>query len=357
MVVRERAEGVPQLPHQHRGRDAAPGDVSDGEVEHPVRPPHGVVPVAADREPDTARVVAAGEVEPLDRRECVGQQAALQRDRDVVLSLVAARPVERSRRMLRMGEEQRLLGCRRGPVVGEQQRHRAGRAARLRPERQPVERARRRLELRDRLAEHRRELGSRERDVIGRLVRERCDRSDGRVVARKPVGAFGLERRDGQVGAVVLAHGNDHPGLRECGRQSGSERVRDLTGCGGISERLGELVPVPDLKPLGLLLASRAQQSPTDDAEHGEGCRADHRELEDEPPAGRREDGRGRAVDHRRPARRLGVGVGDDPAARAVEAADIGEHAFAALDPGEDGGVRGPRKARQRHLLAAPGRG
>ena len=92
VVVGEGAEGVPQLAHQDGSRDAAPGDVSDGEVEDPVRPPHGVVPVAADREPDTARVVAPGEVEAFDRRERVGQQAALQRDRDVVLSLVAAAP-------------------------------------------------------------------------------------------------------------------------------------------------------------------------------------------------------------------------------------------------------------------------
>ena len=152
-------------------------------MEHPVRPPHGVVPVAADREPDTAGVVAAREVEPLDRRQCVGQQAALQSDRDVVLSLLAARPVERSGRMLRMGKEQRLLGGLERPVIGEQKRHRAGRATCLGPEGQPVERVGRRLQLRDRLAEHRRELGSGERDVIGRLVRERCDRNDGRVVS------------------------------------------------------------------------------------------------------------------------------------------------------------------------------
>ena len=118
VVVREGAKRVPQLPHQHGGRNAAPGDVSDGQVEHPVRPPHGVVPVAADRETDTARVVAAREVEPLDRRQRLGQQAALQRDRDVVLSLVASRAGERSRRMLRVGDEQRLLGRAEGRSSG-----------------------------------------------------------------------------------------------------------------------------------------------------------------------------------------------------------------------------------------------
>ena len=290
VVVCQRAKGVPQLSHQHRGRDTAPGDVPHGQVEDPVRTPHGVVPVATDRKPDAACVVATREVEPLDRRQGFGQQAALERDRDVVLPLVAARPVERSRRVLRMGDEQRLLGPADGPLLGEQKRHRAGRATRLGPERQPVEQARRRLQLRDRLAEHRREIGSRERDVIGRLVRESCDRNDGRVVARKPVGTLGRERRDRQVRALVLAHGNDHQGMGECRRQSGSERSRDLARGGGVSEGLRELVPVPDLEPLRLLLASRAQQSPADDAEHGEGRCADHHELEEEPLAGRRED-------------------------------------------------------------------
>ena len=157
--------------------------------------------------------------------------------------------------------------------------------------------------------------------MIGRLVRERGDRIGGRVVARQPLGAGGLEGRDREVGAIVLAHGDDRPRLRERGGQRSSERLRDLARGGCVAERLSELVPLPDLEPLGLLLPSRAQQSPADDAQHRQGRGADDHELEEETIAGRREHGRSGTVDHRRPARRLGVGVGNDVPARAVEAA------------------------------------
>ena len=91
-------------------RDPAPGHVADREVDDPVRPAQRVVPVAADLEPDAARAVAAGEVDALDRGQRLGQQAALQRDRDLVLLLVAPRAGERAAGVLGLRGDERLVG-------------------------------------------------------------------------------------------------------------------------------------------------------------------------------------------------------------------------------------------------------
>ena len=70
---------------------------------------HGVVPVAADLEPDAARVVAPGELDALDLGERLGQQAALERDRDLVLAFERRGAVERRRRLLGVRRDQPLL--------------------------------------------------------------------------------------------------------------------------------------------------------------------------------------------------------------------------------------------------------
>ena len=90
VLVGERAVRVPQLAHQHGGGDAAAGHVADGEMHDPVGAAQRVVPVTADLEPDAAGAVAAGQVDAFDRGQRLGQQAALERDRDVVLLRVSA---------------------------------------------------------------------------------------------------------------------------------------------------------------------------------------------------------------------------------------------------------------------------
>ena len=144
VLVGERAEGIPELPHQHRGRDAAAGDVADGEVDDAVGPAHGVVPVAADLEPDPAGAVAAGEIERPRSRAAVRQQAPLQRHGDIVLLLVAARPRERAPGVVGVRGEEGVIGLVEHLVVREQERHRpdrapgAGGSAARRPSRVPA---------------------------------------------------------------------------------------------------------------------------------------------------------------------------------------------------------------------------
>ena len=133
VLVGERPERVAQLPHQYRGRDSASGHVSDGEVEDPVGPANRVVPVAADLETHAAGVVAPGELEALDDRELLGQQAPLERDGDVVLPLVPPSPGQRSGRVVGVGADERLVRIVERSLRGDEQRDRADRADRSPP--------------------------------------------------------------------------------------------------------------------------------------------------------------------------------------------------------------------------------
>ena len=88
MVVGVGAERVAQLSHQRRRRNAAARDVADADVHDPVGPLHDVVPVAADLEARAACLVAARGIDAGDPGE-LRQQAALERDGDAMLLLVA----------------------------------------------------------------------------------------------------------------------------------------------------------------------------------------------------------------------------------------------------------------------------
>ena len=89
------AEGVAELAHERGGRDALARHVADRDLDDAVGPPQHVEPVAPDLQARAPGLVARRRVDGLDRRN-VRQEAALQRDGDVVLLLVPQRPPHRA---------------------------------------------------------------------------------------------------------------------------------------------------------------------------------------------------------------------------------------------------------------------
>ena len=81
-------ERVAELAHRRRGAQAVAGHVAHHERDAPVGALEDVVPVAADGGAARARQVARRQLEAVDRRQPLGQQAALERLRDPVLALV-----------------------------------------------------------------------------------------------------------------------------------------------------------------------------------------------------------------------------------------------------------------------------
>ena len=142
VLVGVRAEGVPQLAHQHGGGHAVAGDVADGHVHDAVGAPDRVVPVAADQQAGAARVVAADQLDALDVGKVVGEQAALQPHGDLVLALERGRAVERLRGLLGVPGDLRLLALVQRMRVREQQAERAEAVAAAVHERRRVERVR-----------------------------------------------------------------------------------------------------------------------------------------------------------------------------------------------------------------------
>ena len=75
----------------------------------PVGAADGVVPVAADLDPGAARGVVARQFDAVDRRQRLGQQAVLERDREIVLALVEKRALDRLGDLLGERRQQRPL--------------------------------------------------------------------------------------------------------------------------------------------------------------------------------------------------------------------------------------------------------
>ena len=78
----------PELPHHARRLEPVAGDVADHEPDLPAGERDHVVPVAARLEPHLGGQVPSGEREPVDRREVLGEQCALERLGDPVLAVV-----------------------------------------------------------------------------------------------------------------------------------------------------------------------------------------------------------------------------------------------------------------------------
>ena len=257
VLVGERAEGVAELPHQHRGRDAAAGDVADGDVDDAVGAAHGVVPVPADLEPDRARVVAAREPEPFDHRQLVRQEAPLQRRGDIVLPLRVAGPPERPCCVVGVGGKEGVIGVVEHFVVREQERHRPDRAPGGGVHRERVDRAGGRHE---RLVE-RREDGS---DGLGlgdaeRRARQIAEPGDLDEPGRAPVDGAGVataERPRREAARLVVLEPDDDVRARERRRERVAERSRHFRGCRGLSQGLPQLVPTANLLLLGGDLAA-----------------------------------------------------------------------------------------------------
>ena len=82
------AERVAQLTHRRGGAQPVAHHVPHHQRHAPVGPLERVVPVAADRGAAAGRQVARRQPEPLDLRQPLRQQAALERLGDRVLALV-----------------------------------------------------------------------------------------------------------------------------------------------------------------------------------------------------------------------------------------------------------------------------
>ena len=142
MLVGVRPEGVSQLAHQDRGRHAVARDVADGDVHDAVRAPHGVVPVATDEEAGAARVVAADQLDALDLRQPIREQAALQAHGDLVLAFEGRGAVERLRRLLGVPGDLRLFALVERMRCANTRQRRAEAVAAAIDERRRVERVR-----------------------------------------------------------------------------------------------------------------------------------------------------------------------------------------------------------------------
>jgi hypothetical protein len=126
----QRADGAAQLSHR-AGRDKAPADdVSDDDADPAPRQLEGVVPVAADLEVLDRRVIQRCHLEPRVPQGGAGQQAALERVRDVTCLLMEPRALQ--------GET-----CLRGTHVEERELFRLEAAACVELEPEPADRAER----------------------------------------------------------------------------------------------------------------------------------------------------------------------------------------------------------------------
>ena len=105
----ERAHGAPQLPHRARGGDAAPDDVADADRDAAVGQRERVVPVAAHLEMRHRGAVGGRDLVARVGRQRAREQALLQRARDVALELVEPHALERERRLLGAGAQERAL--------------------------------------------------------------------------------------------------------------------------------------------------------------------------------------------------------------------------------------------------------
>ena len=84
-----------------------------------VRAADGVVPVATDLDPGAAGGVVACEIDAVDRREGLGQQAVLERDREIVLTLEEERALDGLRDLLRERRHQRPFAVPERAVRGD----------------------------------------------------------------------------------------------------------------------------------------------------------------------------------------------------------------------------------------------
>ena len=91
---REGARHAAQLAHRRGREDSAPGDVAEHYTEPAAGQGERVVPVAPDL--GAGRLVVRGELQPADLGQPLGQQAALQLNRDAMLLLVQLRLADSS---------------------------------------------------------------------------------------------------------------------------------------------------------------------------------------------------------------------------------------------------------------------
>ncbi len=147
---RVRPQRAAQLAHRRGRLGPVPDDVADGDPEPPAGQLQRVVEVPARRGAVRGRQVAHRQLEPVRTRQSVGQQRLLERERQVVLGLVAPRPAERLPAQPRQRQQVVAVG---GPERARRVEHEPDRPQRLAAVGQRQQR--RRLRLRAHLAEAR----------------------------------------------------------------------------------------------------------------------------------------------------------------------------------------------------------
>ena len=112
LLEQEQAERVAQPAHDPRGPEVVALHVADDEGDELVVDRDDVVPVAAHLDADGRGQVARRDVPPLDGRDGVGQQVALQLVRDPPLAVVGAGPDHDGADLLGqlLGQAEVLLG-------------------------------------------------------------------------------------------------------------------------------------------------------------------------------------------------------------------------------------------------------
>ena len=312
MIVGIGAEGVAHLPHEHRCGEATAGDVSDRDLHDPVAAAHDVVPVAADFEPCAACLVVAEQLDAVDHRQLLREQAALQAHGDVVLVLEAARASQRLRGFLGVPSDVGLLRMTERALALEEQAERPDRPRPRGSQRRAVERAVAAAEscvqFRQ-LVSHLLLVLERERDA--RLVRAGAGPLHRELGRLRALGQGTVPRsRELEAETVFGFQRNDRQRGGEGRRQRAHEASCDLGGqrCG--AQRMRELASLSRALAQILRLAPGAQQEPADEAERRRRCGCEQGEREQEAMPSRSEHIRSRSIDRDRPARDLRGGEG-----------------------------------------------